>query len=324
MSRNYRLGVALAALLIVVVEARYAFAQRIVIGGGGAQGNRDRDRNKNEDDEEKDEDENQNNNRNNRSSRSSNRSTSEQVQQFLQRRQGGQSNRYNQGSQPQGNADQFRRVNPQGQFEFQRQFRPGDNAQNLTFGGWQGDRWQGSRDVEKWAQVFGGGRQPFSAEWYREHPKAWRHEHDHDHDDIWITASLPGVYSWLGWGNVPQQPGLRIGTAPPVDLSRFHNFYPLGVYSLMSGPGDMGTRIVQLAIDRHGHIAGNYYDMITDTNASVSGEVRRQSQRVYWSLNKNKAIRFRVSLNRLLQPYGYMTVQLPGGEQDWQFVRLEN
>jgi hypothetical protein len=138
------------------------------------------------------------------------------------------------------------------------------------------------------------------------------------------VATLPGVYSWLGWGNPPQQGGVRIANPPAVDLSRFHDFYPLGVYSLMSGPGDMGTRVVQLAIDRHGHIAGNYYDMITDTNSSVSGEVRRDSQRVYWSVNKNKSIRFRASLNRLLQPYGTMTVQLPGGEQDWQFVRLEN
>ena len=52
---------------------------------------------------------------------------------------------------------------------------------------------------------------------------------------------------------------------------------------------------MQLAIDRHGHIAGNYYDMITDSNYSVSGDIRRQSQRVYWSLNKNQYVRFRAT-----------------------------
>ncbi len=92
----------------------------------------------------------------------------------------------------------------------------------------------------------------------------------------------------------------------------------------MSGPGDPGTRIVQLAVDQHGHISGNYYDMITNTNYSLSGELRQQSQRVSWSLNKNQFVRFRANLYELLQPYGSLTVELPGGEQQWQFVRLEN
>jgi hypothetical protein len=69
---------------------------------------------------------------------------------------------------------------------------------------------------------------------------------------------------------------------------------------------------------------GNYYDMITDTNSSISGDVRRQSQRVEWTLNKNRAVRFRASLLRLLRPYGSIVVELPAGQQEWQFVRLEN
>jgi hypothetical protein len=296
MSKNFRMAVALVSTLCVVfvVDIQRTLGQRIKISGGN-QNNRDRDDDEDDDDE-------------NRSNRSSRDRTEDQVREFLQ----GQSSQRGQGGQRQGNVNQFQ--------QFQ-QFRPQQSTQNYRFGGWQGDRWQGSRDVERWAKIFGGGKHPFSEEWHQEHPKAWKHEH-HDHDDLWVVATLPGIYSWLGWGNAPVQPGVRV-TAPP-DLSRFHDFYPLGVYSLMSGPGDMGTRIVQLAIDRHGHIAGNYYDMITDTNSSVSGDVRRDSQRVYWSVNKNKSIRFRVSLNRLVQPYGTMTVQLPGGEQDWQFVRLEN
>jgi hypothetical protein len=203
---------------------------------------------------------------------------------------------------------------------WQNAFRPSQN--NIRIGGWQGDRWQGSRSVQNWGQVFAGGKQPFSADWYREHPKAWRY--DNNKANIWVTASLPGVYQWLGWGDVPQQYGVNVGPTRHFDLSHYGEWYPLGVYSLMSGPGDMGTRVVQLAVDQHGHIAGNYYDMITDTNSSISGDIRRQSQRVRWSLNKNRFIEFEAPLYRLLQPYGRLTVQLPGGEQDWQFVRLEN
>jgi hypothetical protein len=318
MSKSFRLGIVLASAVVVVLvaDSRITFAQRITIGGGQGGQNRDKD----EDDD--DEDENNNNQGGNRSSRNQN-SSNEQIQKFLQGRQGGQNNQ-----QQQNNTQQFRnrqgqdqQFQGQGQFQQFQQFRPQENQQGgLRFGGWQGNQWQGSRDVEKWAQVFRGGEQPFSDAWYKEHPKAWKHGHDHDHDDFWVVSTLPGVYGWLGWGNAP---GVRLGNVQ-IDYSRFHDFYPLGVYSLMSGPGDMGTRIVQLAIDRHGHISGNYYDMIADANYSVSGDVRRDTQRVTWSLNKNKSIRFRASLNRLLQPYGSVIVQMPGGEQDWQFVRLEN
>ena len=72
----------------------------------------------------------------------------------------------------------------------------------------------------------------------------------------------------------------------------------------MAHPDDMGTRIVQLAVDRHGHLAGNYFDMITDAENSVVGEINRQTQRAEWSPNRNPDVRFRASIYRLLQPYG--------------------
>ena len=124
---------------------------------------------------------------------------------------------------------------------------------------------------------------------------------------------------------MPQQYRAYYGNnVQQFDHSHYGEWYPLGVFSLMAGPGDPGTRMVQLAVDQHGHIAGNYYDMITNSNYSLSGDIRQQSQRVSWSLNKNQAVRFRASLYQLLQPYGTLTVQLPGGDQQWQFVRLEN
>ena len=79
-----------------------------------------------------------------------------------------------------------------------------------------------------------------------------------------------------------------------------------------------------LAIDRRGRVAGNYYDMIVDSSYDISGEVRQSSQRLYFSLDRNPSITFRASLQALLQPWGNITVQMPGGDQRWQFVRLEN
>jgi hypothetical protein len=355
MRKNYRLSVVLASLVLVapVADQRLAFGQRITFGGN-SQSNRDRDKNK-DDEEEKEEDEDRDNNRSKRASKSGNR-TQDQINQLLQggksgqggqggqsgqagqNGQGGRGGRGGQGGSGGGGDDdnyrqgefgqQFGRDGRPGQFQgggqsdFQKLFRPKEGSQSLRIGGWQGDRWQGSRNVNNWSQVFAGGKQPFSQQWYQDHPKAWKY--DNNKANIWVTASLPGVYSWLGWGNVPQQYNVGIVNSKSFDQHHYGQWYPLGVFSLMSGPGDMGTRVVQLAIDQHGHIAGNYYDMIADANYSISGDVRRQSQRLYWTLNKNKYIRFDAPLYRLFQPYGYMTVQLPGGEQDWQFVRLEN
>jgi hypothetical protein len=311
MSKTFRLALLLGlAVVALFADSRCTFAQRIVIGGQ----NNERDR---DDDDEEDEGD----DRDNRSSQSGDRNV-QQLQQLLQRGQGGQ--------RGQGQDGDIRRSNRPGQFpgqpfqDQQRQFHwtqeGGHN--HLGLGTWQGGKWQGARDVEKWVQVFGGNQKPFSNEWYQQHPKAWKH--DHRQSNVWVVATLPGVYSWLGWGQVPPQYNVGFGNAPQFDPSHFGDWYPLGVYSLMAGPGDMGTRIVQLAVDRHGHVAGNYYDMITDSNYSLSGDIRRQSQGVYWSLNKNKFVRFRAHISQLLRPYGSLTVQLPGGEQEWQFVRLED
>jgi hypothetical protein len=291
------------ALLMLSADWRPASAQRIKFGGGNNQDSNQSNQN-DDDDDDQDGQRSQSNNKN-----------IEQFQQFFPGGQNGQG----QSGQGQGGSNQFRRSNQQGQFQGQ-QFQGNQNG--LTIGGWNAGKWQGTHDVKKWTQAFGGNQQLFSSQWYKDHPKAWKY--DNNQANIWVTASMPGVYSWLGWGNVPPQYQGNYGNVQQFDHSHYGEWYPIGVYSLMAGPGDMGTRIVQLVVDRHGHIAGNYYDMITNSNYSISGDIKQQSQQVYWTLNKNQFVRFRAHISQLLQPYGTLTVQLPGGEQQWQFVRLEN
>ena len=189
------------------------------------------------------------------------------------------------------------------------------------FGSWKGDQWQGSHKADNWSKAFGH-KKPFSSEWYNDHPRAWRY--DNRKSNVWVAATVPGVYTWLNWGSVPQQYQVGYNNGPRFDASLYGEWYPLGVYSLMTGPDDVGTRVLQLAVDRRGRINGNYFDMITDSDHSVSGVIDRQTQRAEWSLNQNQNVQFRANIMRLLQPYGSITVQMPGGEQRWQFVRLEN
>jgi hypothetical protein len=312
---------------VLALVAAFASAEplsaQISIGGfnsGGNQSNRDDENNNNQNTNR------QGNRRSQSNQQSSGNSDVDQVQQFLQGGQGGQNNQGNQ----QG-SNQFRRnqqgQNQQGNNLNNQQFQNWNqnnqsNQSGVRLGTWQNGKWQGSNKIQNWTKAYGGEAQPFSSQWYQSHPKAWKY--NNNNANVWVVGTVPGVYGWLGWGDVPREYRANYGNVQHFDHSHYGDWYPLGVYSLMSGPGDDGTRIVQLVIDRHGHIAGNYYDMITAANYSVSGEVSRQSQRVSWSLNKNKSVRFRASLFELMQPYGTVSVRLPGGEQHWQFVRLED
>lgn len=318
----------LTAMLIGIAAKRSALAQvKINFGGSNQSSNKP---NNNEDDE------NRNSRRNRRNNQSNDNSNTQQFQQFIQGQPGGQNN---QG----GSNQQFqnRRSNAQGQFPGSQQFS-GQHAQSyqqgqngLQFGNvqlndWQTRNWQGSRNVQKWSQTYGNGPQPFSKNWYNNHPKAWHHNHDHWDDHVWVVATTDGVAAWLGWA---QPRGTRVvyGYHPSgvssqqiYDPNYFGEWYPLGVYSLVTGPYDNGTRMMQLAVDRQGNVAGSYYDLITDTSHNVSGRIYQKSQNVYWTLSSNKNLKFRSSLGQLTQPQGTVIAKLPGGDQQWQLVRLEN
>jgi hypothetical protein len=324
------LCVSLSVLFIGTAFALRADAQSLNFGGvkvqaGGNQSNSD---------DEEQGSSNQQGNRRSRSNRQSNQSnqsdeenSNPQFQQFFP----GQSGQGQPGSSRSRNSNKQNQFQGNPQFQNQQfqnqQFQGNQNGkQSFNIGQWNGNKWQGTRDAQKWTQAFGGNQQPFSSQWYKDHPKAWKYDGGNSNrSNIWIGGSLPGAYAFLGWGNVPQQYRVYYGNnVQQFDRSHYGEWYPLGVFSLMAGPGDPGTRMVQLAVDQHGHIAGNYYDMITNSNYSLSGDIRQQSQRVSFALNKNQFVRFRVPLYQLLQPYGMLTVQLPGGDQQWQFVRLEN
>jgi hypothetical protein len=328
MKMTYRLSVVLLSTMAVVLvtNSQSALGQRFKISGGSSQSDKDK-KDKDSDDENKDRKKDKDKDKDDQNNQGGNSNKSEksgplQIQPFIKNGPG-------QNGQGQGGSNKTSapfKVAVPGQFQQQQQgqtFQDDDDHKNtLKFGMWKGDQWQGPRKIDSWSKVFGNNKQPFSSQWYKDHPQAWKY--DNNKSNVWVVATVPGVYSWLGWGNVPPQYGVGFNNGPQFDPSRYGDWYPLGVYSLMTGPDDMGTRVVQLAVDRHGHVAGNYYDMITDSDHGVSGEVQRQTQRVEWTLNKNPNVRFRSSIMRLLQPYGSVTVQLPGGQQRWQFVRLEN
>jgi hypothetical protein len=184
---------------------------------------------------------------------------------------------------------------------------------------------------------FNGGPRPFSNDWYRHHPHAWHHHH-HD-DDFWEFATAASVLGWLGWQNHPHHHHTTIVYDPVpveayvvdgqssviVDSGSPGEWLALGTYALLTGADDPGTRTLQLSIDKHGHVRGSYFDMITNTTQNVYGVINQSTQQVRWTLDTNRQLTFVATLDQLTQPQGIINVKLPGGQiQQWDLVRMED
>jgi hypothetical protein len=188
------------------------------------------------------------------------------------------------------------------------------------------------KDVKNFVVKFGG-PQPFSNNWYKDHPHAWHYEHHGNNDWKYITAA--GLVGFLGWEAYHSYQPVVVYQPVPYDVlfvsrpgviidpSR-GEWMPLGQYSLMLGPNDNSTRMLDLAIDRFGHIRGSYYDMVSGVAYNVAGIVDQRSQYAQWSLESNRGLTFYTPLGEMMQPQGLVYVQLPSGErQQWQLVRMD-
>lgn len=188
------------------------------------------------------------------------------------------------------------------------------------------------KDVKNFVVKFGG-PEPFSSKWYKDHPSAWHYHHDHD--DAWKVITAASVVGFLGWEAYhPRGPVVVYQPVPYdtlfvsrpgviIDPSR-GEWMPLGQYTLMLGPGDDSTRMLDLAIDRFGHIRGSYYDMVSGVAHDVAGIVNPRSQYAQWSLESNRQLTFYTPMGEMMQPQGLVYVQLPSGErQQWQLVRMD-
>jgi hypothetical protein len=327
MLRFHRIGlVAALVALAVIADSNSALAQRR--GSNNFGGN------------------NNNNNNNNQDGKGRNRNRDKDedkksdVQQFQNLIQGGgQSGQGGQNNS--GNSQQFRKSgNQQGG---QQTFKNSQQFQQFIQGGQggQGQKWQSQKfnkhnELQKWVVGFNGGPRPFSNDWYKNHPQAW---HYHNNNDNWEIATAAGVFGWLGWQNarpynntvyvydpVPVQTVIVNGQPTVVvDPGNPGDWMTLGSYSLMTGAGDPGTRILQLSVDKSGNIRGSYYDMITNATHNVIGVIDKNTQQARWTLDTNRQLTFVATLDQLTQSQGVVNVKLPGGQvQQWQLVRMEN
>jgi hypothetical protein len=240
--------------------------------------------------------------------------------------------------QPQGSSKQFNGQNFQ---NFQKQNNPPQNFQK------QNIQLQGAKDKPDWIEkshhdhkdvknfvVNFGGPEPFSAKWYKDHPHAWHYHHDHD--DAWKVVTAAGIVGFLGWEAYHSHGPVVVYQPVPYEtlfVSRpgiiidpaVGEWMPLGQFSLMLSPTDSSTRMLDLAVDRFGHIRGSYYDMVSGVSHNVAGIVDGRTQYAQWSLESNRGMTFYTPLGEMMQPQGLVYVQLPSGErQQWQLVRMDS
>ena len=63
---------------------------------------------------------------------------------------------------------------------------------------------------------------------------------------------------------------------------------PLGVFSLVQGDQTDSASMFQLAMNKSGAIAGNYFSVLSGITLPVHGAVDKKTQRAAWTVGDNK------------------------------------
>jgi hypothetical protein len=99
---------------------------------------------------------------------------------------------------------------------------------------------------------------------------------------------------------------------------------PLGVFGLIRGAESDPHYVMQLAVNRSGSVAGNYYDVVTGTSVPVQGAVDRQSQRLAWTVGDNKTTVGETGIYNLTQDQAPALIHVGKDKtQQWTLVRIK-
>ncbi len=194
-------------------------------------------------------------------------------------------------------------------------------------------------------QQYAPENQPFTAQWYLDHPQAWRYTHPHA--DAWTVATFAGATAWLGLAAAPATASYstvyEAAVVAPSDAeqvesagdlvhegdlepnsTRAEDWLPLGVFALVPPDSERANHMVQLAIHKDGAVQGTYYDVLSDAGQPIYGSVDPQSQRVAWAAGSGDGVIFETTLSSLTQPQGTVLLHFRNGQtQKWQILRQQ-
>jgi hypothetical protein len=119
------------------------------------------------------------------------------------------------------------------------------------------------------------------------------------------------------------QQATTISQAPPPEQPD-DSWQPLGVFAMVHNDQDQPQIILQMAVNKSGQIAGNYQDVISDTTLPIHGSVDKKTQRVAWTVGKNKQNVAETGLYNLTRDQAPVLMHQGAGKtQQWLLVRLK-
>jgi hypothetical protein len=172
------------------------------------------------------------------------------------------------------------------------------------------------------------GNEPFTPDWYAAHPRAWQFADSHA--DAWEGASISAATAWVGIS--PAATGTeQVHTSETLDpeqadLAQTNDeFLPLGVFALAPAGAQDPSALLQLAVNKQGEVAGNYFDVVTGANSPVHGSLDKHTQLATFKIGAPESAEFEAALVSLTRPDGSIRLRFAGGDvSDWQLARFES
>jgi hypothetical protein len=170
----------------------------------------------------------------------------------------------------------------------------------------------------------------FTDDWFRRHASAWRPAR-------WRVDSISVAPPWevvarfcavrpspveYDYGRtavidsgIVYLDGLKIATAAAyadralaiadkgrqAQLAEEEEWQPLGIFGLFRSEEGEPQAVLQLAVNKHGILRGNYYDPLADVNLRIYGAVDRTTQRAAWSTGDKKTVVMEAGLRNLTE-----------------------
>ena len=98
----------------------------------------------------------------------------------------------------------------------------------------------------------------------------------------------------------------------------------LGVFGLIRGSESDPDYVMQLAVNKAGAVAGNYWDVVSGTSVPIHGAVDTKTQRIAWTVGDNKNTVGETGIYNLTKDEAPALIHLGKDKtQQWTLVRLK-
>ena len=192
----------------------------------------------------------------------------------------------------------------------------------------------------------------YNEQWYAEHNRAWNAA-KWSTGTAWALTGFAAATNHLGYGNVTPisygygsnvtyqngnvlLDGNVVGTGEEfsqqaadlallgqnANASDGDDWLPLGVFALVRNEDHQPQSTVQLAVNPHGILRGNYTDLVTDHALPIEGAVDKKSLRAAWTVGENKNYFMEAGMKNLTDGEATALIHKNGKTELWHLVRL--